>query len=1189
MPTAVAPVVVSAYWNAQFSGIVLTFDADTDLGAQTGPFVCQAALAFPSDSCTDITASLASLLSAPPQTVAPNCYHVCTWTSASTLQVFMAGFSAMTATGTIRVGLDSPTVLIRRAGGASLAVATSVGYSASGALPLPIVSVTGPIVLGLCSPATSLRGSVAGGMAGRLSGAVVWYEDSTAVATSGAVQDVTSSLSYAMSTPASAATHVFTVQVTNWLGSSTTSDAFTVTWVDDATITVMLAGAAAFTAPVGAGVSLSATVNVGSACLTASGFAGSMVPYLYQWYIVNVADPAQQPVSFASGLATGLETPQVIVQAGALPPGTYAFTLVATVSGLPLFTGYGSATVTVPAAPLVAVVSAGEALQVLVTDVVSLDGSLSCDPNVPVPQCSSLAGLINGTNAVGHDWACTDGLGNALTLAGNNAAVITFPVGTFVMSGSPYSCVDYVSPTAVTTPASAATASAPVVITVRNPPPCPAVTATLNHVHAIIPPVSSITLNVRNQSLLGTAALQWNVSSSVGTPLPQLQAASIATTLPYLFVDATQMVAGVPYTFVLTATVSCPGSGSAVTTAQVTFAVSAGSTGGALSVSPASGESTSPFVLTVSGYVDDTDALPLQYLFLVLSTSGDYVPLSDYSYDTTLSAFLAANADGSPVKISVVAKNGFGAVTAKGLVYAFVDVTNPTTALSSSDVAGALASIANSGASAQSTAQAVAALAASVATSSDATEAAAAQSTLLDTLMSVNDASSDSATPQALSGQVSSLLALLDSASATNNTDTNFLNTAGGLVSSLLQQSLATISAQTQGADDPLAQSLIPSGLVSGSLSSLESYLESVLAALSTVERRRQLRTMRRALDANSETAYFTLMDSLVSLMAITLAPTIPGSPPQTFTESTYGATVFRTSHSDVGVTTPSFNVTLETGAYVTVALPTLLFTYGGNVDVLAVYLGVNMHEPSQPEVAGVVVDTFASLNFFIAGQTTPFAVTASVPVSLTFPLPYAKATSASQGIACGYWNETSKNWIADACTLGAVKNPVNVVDTTGTVTCLCTQTSANRSDVAYWNVPGTASPTRVPTTSKPTTASPSSKTPTSKAPTSASPSTTTKPTTSTPTKPPTTLKPTTHTPTHRPTTAKPSSRAPTTKKPTTHAPTTKQPSAQTPTTKKPTTHAPTTKKPTTHAPTTKKPTSRSPTKQTSGRVLVAV
>ena len=1070
-PTAVAPVVNTALWSAQFSSIALTFSTNTNMAGVTGPVACSKLMTFPGDACVDVTSTLASL-TAVPQLTAPNCSHVCVWTTPSTLQILFSGATQMSKTGNIGVGLGSPALVIKQANGASLAVAQTIAAAVSGADPAPVLTVTAPLQLSICSPPLSLLAAVSSGMAGRTSGSVQWYRDSTLVSDSSAVGSIAPYLKYTeASSPLSATTHAYYAAVTNWLGDTTQSQPFTVTWINDASISVTIAGGSAITTPLGGGVSLTASVSVPQACLVASGFSGSTVPFVYQWFIYNNADATATPLSFTAGQAYGLNFPTITIAPGALLPGTYSFTIVASVSNLASFTGYSITQVTVPTAPLVAIVAGSQTLQVLTTDTVTLDGSLSCDPNVPVPKCSTLTGLLSGSNNVNHDWSCADYLGNPVALANAMNAKLVIPAGTFTKAGSPYTCVDFVSPRAVTTAETASALTPTVTITVRDPPPCPAAALSLYNVPAQMPPVSSVTLRATNYTALSGASLQWSVASLNNQPLASIMASvSVASTLPWIFIDASTMIPQVQYTFTLTATTRCTGGSASTSSASMTFAVNTGPTGGALSVSPSSGVSTTPFELSASAFSDDTDALPLQYSFLIDQGAGTFSSLSAYSFDPTLSAYLAPNADGSPVKITVVAKNAYGVTTVKGAVYATVAVTNPVVALTSSDVSLQLANLANGGASTQSTAQLVAVLAASVATSADAGDAQAAQASLLDTLQSANNAAAATATPQELSGQVSSLLVLLQSASTTNNTDPQFLASAGDLVSSLLTQSLASISAQVQGANDPLAQALIPPGLVTSSLSSLESYLQAALAALTSLVRRRQLSS------TNDQTTYNTLISSLAALTGIELTGAISGSPAVYHTQDSYSTAMLRTSPSDVGVILTSFQITTGGGASsITVTLPVQMFagdSVSSTADILGVYFNTNLHELSQPANAAVIVDSFVTLNVYRTGESAPFAVTnLATPVNITFPLAFNKAPSAVKTLACGWWDTVAQSWSTAGCTVGSVAAPTSASDTSGSVTCQCTHASATTADVAYWDVavPSTQSPTSavnlVPTT----------------------------------------------------------------------------------------------------------------------------
>jgi len=1071
-PTSVAPQITSAVWNVLFSGLELTFDRATNMA---GVMACSSFMLFPNDTCTDITATLASLVQTPAQTVAPNCYRVCTWQSSSTLIVNLYGYSTLTVTGVVILGVNG--AAIKTQDGFSLAMnAVLVPYGPVGNVTNPSVYISGPSVLGICSPAVVLAAHLSG-MAGRQNGRVQWFTDGVQVFDSSEGVSVEQFLTQTVSS-VSLATHMYQISVTNWLGGVGLSPAFTVTWEDNAVAAVVLSGGGAVTATGGA-ITVSSIVNLPPACPAAFGVVASAVTFTYQWYIY---DADYNFPSFAPGAVQGQTYSTIAVARGALQPGTYSFLLSIGSPVSPAIQGYASTQVTVPVLPLVAVIKGGSALATQSSQEVTLDASQSCDPNVFIPACSLQTGLYaGGTTNVGFQWECVDSIGNVLGLAQPNAAVLVIASNTLLADDSPYSCYVFLTPGLVSTPASASVQSSAVSITVLPPPPCPAAPVALGILPAQLPPVSQLVLRTTtNATALGTATLQWTVDQPVGAVLQSLQTTFAPTTLPFIFIDATKMLVGTQYTFTLTATTLCSaGAQRAVTFASVSFLINPGPQGGALVVTPGSGVSSSPFTLAASGFSDT--ALPLQYAFEVLVSgslaSGTFTSLSAFSLSASLSTYLAAGADGANMTVVVIVKDGIGSTTPRGSVLALVEVLPPPVVPTPQNISDALSSLSTSGANADSQANAIASFADAVSASSNATAAAEAQSTLLTSLAAATNATvaSGTATPLQLSVQVSSLLAVLNSASATKNNDSTFLSSAGSLVDTLLAQTLKTIQGQTQGADDPLAQALVPQGLVDASLSSLESYMQQALARLSDAianpSRRR-----RRHLDSD-ESTYDTVLSSLVSVLGISLTGDISGSPAQVATLPSYSTAMARTSAADVGVLLSALALPMpdDASATVNVTLPQGMLdsASGGGVDsttadVLAVYFASNLRELAGPTDPAVVVDSFLTLDVFATGSSAPLVlIDLANPVRVAFPLSFARAPAAGQGLVCGFFDTSASAWSTAGCTVQASQLPASASDKSGSVTCACT----HLSDIAFWTyvLPTSAPSTTVAPSTLPT------------------------------------------------------------------------------------------------------------------------
>ena len=1022
----------SATFGPTFSAVVLAFDADTNLAGLAPNQI------VPCDALV--------VLSGPQGGNAS-----CTFTSASTLVVLLPPDSLFPFTGNATL---VPGSIFSRFAAHSGSVQGSRQAVPGSAVPLPSVQIIGVNSFGSCSTPTSLSavGTGSGGRALTLA-----WNDSLG----NALASPTWPISYNASLSGAV---TYTVTATNWMGRSATAPPFTVVYTAGIALDVQLSAPAMLQMQASSQLAVKASASLPLECNVSS------PTFAYAWTLTDASTSADVSALLASSTTT-------TAFAAALPPGLYTLAVTVTASSAlsGVVTGGAHTTVTVLAADMVAIVPSGSQLSLQEGNVLVLDASASCDPNLASPVCGRLGALAGGNASTIHvAWTCTTAFNATCTAADVTCAPTCLAGSTPVLhadnltaANAPYTFQAHVA--SATGSGAAPTDSAAVLVSVIPKSatcvlPDVAIAALPQRITGQTDASALLVIAAATTASAPGLALQWSTDSV--SDLSALLGGR-ASNQVNLVLSAALLGAGQTFAFKLTATVPCSPYSSF---AQVSFAVNSPPLGGQLSVAPTSGSvATTFFALQASAFEDPEGDLPLSFAFEAAYEADVYTPLCDFSLSPQLSALLQTNAaGGSAVTLVAVAKDALGARSGR---QATRDVAVNPVAAGSFDAQAVLDQVASTGGSASDTLLAIAALASASQGGSNADPAWAAQvqtalTNSLGALLDAPPAPDDS--PRVAAQQLSVLVALVRS-SEQGAPSADFALQAGGFANTIVQNAQASVLSATLGGKDPQAQSAVPSTIGPQSISALGSCLSMLQSALTDANRR--------ALLADDPTDPAGVRSTLRQLVDLVMTGAVAGSPQQNIPGVQIQLGVLRESAGALGVSAAFVDLPAVAAGDPPTRFILPPGVLDGDVDasteltVVVARFTVNTNELLRPGVVANLsadpdapvsnVTTFVALEFQLNSTAIvhPHDLLARIDIVIPFQqapdlnpaLVTAGGANYSAGgntsLSCGFWNVSTLGWSSGGCNATNVTLPDGGAASWGSLTCSCN----HASDYAVW------------------------------------------------------------------------------------------------------------------------------------------
>jgi len=273
------------------------------------------------------------------------------------------------------------------------------------------------------------------------------------------------------------------------------------------------------------------------------------------------------------------------------------------------------------------------------------------------------------------------------------------------------------------------------------------------------------------------------------------------------------------------------------------------------------------------------------------------------------------------------------------------------------------------------------------------------------------------------------------------------------------------------GAKDPQAQSLVPSGLGQQTLTSLDSIVSSLQAALNEASNARRL--LRSRILGGSDldvTDPASVRSSINALVQLVMTGAVAGSPQVNLQGVNIQVAILRQSIAAVGADTgvqyldlPSVN---NSGAGTRFVFPPQVLqdavagqaNLTDEISLVAVRFLINVDELLHKGVDNRTADhsapasnitEFVALNFQLTDSNFLHPQNLSLPIQIIQPLLYSDIPSANSNktLACGYWNVNLPGWSSAGCNVTNVTLPLSPSDLSGTLTCSCN----HASDYAAW------------------------------------------------------------------------------------------------------------------------------------------
>jgi len=404
-----------------------------------------------------------------------DCGHTCSWPNPSNLLVQLSSTTDLPVGGVMHINSTD----LFNFYGPSEAVQISAPVLPPLVPPIVSVSVVGPQQVGVCGPPPSLKSNILG-TAGRSIVALQWFANGSAITDNGT--------STSLSLVRVNGTVIYTLEATNWLGTSGTSASFAVSFLDHAVISTSISAPQVFSSSTDVPISLSVGVQLPAECIPL-GQENVNVGFGFAWTVTD----SSSAVVFTSTAST------LYIPASTLLPSTpgnpyYGIACSVTSQAFPLMDGLSTVKFSLAAAPLVVILAGGNGRSIEAGAQQVFDASQSCDPNLPLPVCYKSAGSSAPSPTLRFSWACLNNKNKPCSFGCQtnhtcafNQSVLSIPTGQFIYSESPYTIKGNVSSTSINPVIPiAAIPTVTVVVLPPAPPGCFRPTITLSAVPPLL-------------------------------------------------------------------------------------------------------------------------------------------------------------------------------------------------------------------------------------------------------------------------------------------------------------------------------------------------------------------------------------------------------------------------------------------------------------------------------------------------------------------------------------------------------------------------------------------------------------------------------------------------------------------------------------------------------------------------------
>ena len=608
-----APQLLSATFNNDLGGLLLTFDSQLDQGA-----------ALTGDCGSFFANATAATFGLAPSCVFRGSFGV----------AVLLGYGATILPGA-QLQLTSTSALRRCLGGQTTSGTITVSSPAIAIVPM--VSILGPSIISSCDPLT-LYGQ-ATGLGGRPGAAVYsWSVSMGSTSSASSAVDATSTIlgsSGSSSTLSVTSAQLYTSQayyffyltVSNFLGQSST--AVQMVYKSQYALPLLTPQGGTAVSYHSADSFYISVTPVLSSCLT-----GSARVMNFSWAISPMPSTAS---------AIWLSNPQINVPSYALPSGQYRFTLTGFMASNAALSSSVAVSVSIAASPIAVSITGGSVQQFSQLYNFSLQ-ALASDPDQQTQLPSAFAWQWSCLTTAG--LACFDNLAGAV-LRLPNSAVQSVAAGQLTAG-------TYVFTTIGSNSGRSATASVTVSV-VANPIPSISIKSYLT----IVNPNGALFYSAAVSDVTGTPLrFAWSQVSGPTLSLPLISASQSSPQLVLNNAGAAVFTSGASYTFQCQVTNGFNQSNYA----QVSVTINAPPYGGTLMASPASGYAfNTSFSLSAVGWQSSTGAA-LVYQFFAVSADGSLTQLSGATGQAVTSTQLAQGAS-SAVTVVVVVTDALGATT----------------------------------------------------------------------------------------------------------------------------------------------------------------------------------------------------------------------------------------------------------------------------------------------------------------------------------------------------------------------------------------------------------------------------------------------------------------------------------------------------------------------------------------------